>query len=689
MALHKACRTVLKLNVILPKACRTVLKHNVILPKACRTVRQSLGKTFSGFSELNRSITVRSGSDRLFLRVDLFLSRLVSEQTFEGVQLEEQKMFAVAHELRRRMSGILVLTLLLSGLSGTPGILAADDDTGALVLLSRERSARSIGVSIGEDLRFELAVDEGVRLEVRDNPYGIAEVFLYLDHGGFWIVGLDQHGKELVRAEKLYRDVVGTMDQMGAWPVITWMMWQPTETGLAIDFVISDDKARNREIRSKAFSKDSRMAFMAPVDNYFLPPDLTVDQKLVGLVHLWSEVKANFAFFDQVPELDWDQILVEYLPKIRQAESTYAYYSHLREMTALLKDGHTQVYGPDDLARFAPPVRLVGLAGRAIVRRVSPLEEVVDPSVRAELAAARLEPGEEVVRIDGQPILELLERKLYPRIVASTSQDRDRRAFPALLYGELGTTVRLEVKGLDQELRVVELTRSGRLPRAPRKGFLHREVAEGLAYVNLPGFGSDRTANQFDEVFPHILGASGLILDLRENGGGDSRVGDQIISRLIDRTIEGSAWKTRQYRPALRAWGEQETWYEGEPDQIEPRDETPFRGPIVVLVGAATFSAGEDFVVALHAAGRVTVVGRKTGGSTGQPLFIELPGGGRARICTKRDTYPDGREFVGVGIVPDIEVAPTVDEIVSGQDLVLERGVEVLQNMVASTERSL
>ncbi|MHC4738152.1 MAG: S41 family peptidase, partial [Planctomycetota bacterium] len=80
-------------------------------------------------------------------------------------------------------------------------------------------------------------------------------------------------------------------------------------------------------------------------------------------------------------------------------------------------------------------------------------------------------------------------------------------------------------------------------------------------------------------------------------------------------------------------------------------------------------------------AGRATIVGQKSGGSTGQPLqFSFLDGKIRGRICTKRDTYPDGREFVGVGIIPDIEVNPTPDDIIAGRDVVLEKGITILKS---------
>jgi C-terminal processing protease CtpA/Prc len=76
------------------------------------------------------------------------------------------------------------------------------------------------------------------------------------------------------------------------------------------------------------------------------------------------------------------------------------------------------------------------------------------------------------------------------------------------------------------------------------------------------------------------------------------------------------------------------------------------------------------------------VVGQKTGGSTGQPLQINLPGGGAARVCTKRDTYPDGREFVGVGIIPDVEVERTPEDIMSGNDVILKKGIEVMKSLL-------
>ena len=72
---------------------------------------------------------------------------------------------------------------------------------------------------------------------------------------------------------------------------------------------------------------------------------------------------------------------------------------------------------------------------------------------------------------------------------------------------------------------------------------------------------------------------------------------------------------------------------------------------------------------------RGILVGSSTAGSTGQPLSFAMPGGGTARICAKRDMYPDGREFVGRGIAPDIAVSMTAADLRAGKDPTLDRAV--------------
>jgi carboxyl-terminal processing protease len=73
------------------------------------------------------------------------------------------------------------------------------------------------------------------------------------------------------------------------------------------------------------------------------------------------------------------------------------------------------------------------------------------------------------------------------------------------------------------------------------------------------------------------------------------------------------------------------------------------------------------------------MIGQATGGSTGQPVSFDLPGGGKARVCGKNDMYPDGKEFVGIGIMPDVPVERKAADLHKGKDAVLLKALETFK----------
>jgi C-terminal processing protease CtpA/Prc len=71
-------------------------------------------------------------------------------------------------------------------------------------------------------------------------------------------------------------------------------------------------------------------------------------------------------------------------------------------------------------------------------------------------------------------------------------------------------------------------------------------------------------------------------------------------------------------------------------------------------------------------------MGEHSNGSTGQPYMFNLPAGASGQICTRHETYPDGRRFVGNGIIPDIEVKRTISDVINNCDGVLDEAVKYL-----------
>jgi len=171
---------------------------------------------------------------------------------------------------------------------------------------------------------------------------------------------------------------------------------------------------------------------------------------------------------------------------------------------------------------------------------------------------------------------------------------------------------------------------------------------------------------------------TGILFDMRFCMGGDGRISEKMISALIDEPVSSPHWKYPVYSVAKENWGHEREW-ETSNHTIEPRDGRRFLGPVVVLTSAVTSSTAEDFPISLREGGRATLVGDRTSGSAGNPVSVPLPGGGSFRMATFRAYLPDGSEYVGIGVQPDILVRPTIDDIRSGADPVLEAGLQILR----------
>lgn len=408
--------------------------------------------------------------------------------------------------------------------------------------------------------------------------------------------------------------------------------------------------------------------------------NLSEDEKVAGLSKFWSEVKYNFVYVDTLKQIDWDGLYLAYLPKVRATRSTAEYYKVLMALCARLHDGHTNVYPAPEVrnATMARPLLSAHLIeGRVLVRRV------FDPA----LVAMGIVPGTEVLAVDGEPVKDYAVRELAPFLSASTPQDLERRMYTySFLSGPLDAVPRVRFHTAAGQTVETPLPRASldaynrAVPDTP--SFTLKMLPGNVAYVTLNSFADDSAANAFLAAFDQIAASSALVIDVRYNGGGSSNVGYRVLATLADKAFGTSRWATRDYRPSYRAWERAMPNY-AETEAAWPMDAAhAYRKPVAVLTSSATYSAAEDFSVAFDGMHRGLIVGEATGGSTGQPLLFRLPGGGMARVCTKADTYPDGRVWVGKGIQPTLKVAPTVADMQQGRDTVLEAALVALRKQM-------
>ncbi|MBD1395475.1 S41 family peptidase [Mucilaginibacter glaciei] len=395
--------------------------------------------------------------------------------------------------------------------------------------------------------------------------------------------------------------------------------------------------------------------------------DLTLTEKIAGLSLLWSQAKYNFVYFDHLSN-DWNQTYLDYIPKVQTTKSTAEYYRVLMNFYAQLKDGHTNVYPPDSLSTqfySRPPMRTELIEGRVFITEVS----------SDSLYKAGVQPGLEIVKIDNEPVIDYSDRVVKPYQSSSTPQDLEVRQFTyGLLSGPKEKPIVFQLK--DKMGKITERTaaRTGYHDIKSKKSLEYQTIGN-VGYLTINDFENNRINKNFDSLYTQIAATRGLIIDIRYNGGGSGNIGFNIISKLTNKSFKTSASKTLQHtsRP-----GDEPRWEISKPYDWAANGKIYYDKPVIVLIGPRTFSAAEDFAVAFDYMKRGKLIGTATGGSTGQPVPFNLPGGGSARVCGKRDTYPDGKEFVGVGIMPDIVVKKTIKDLQSGKDAAKEKALEIL-----------
>jgi len=416
-------------------------------------------------------------------------------------------------------------------------------------------------------------------------------------------------------------------------------------------------------------SRWEKVAF-ADLSKTVMKENLSTEEKLTGLSKCWAEAKYNFANFDLVPELNWDSLYTAFIPKVMAAKSMVEYYRVLQNFYLYLRDGHTAIMLPASYRKE--------ISGRLPlqVRWIENKVLVVENNSQRD-GEKVIKAGAEVTAINGEDIQAYIQKNVSPYLHFSTPQDSTERIYRYDLFqAKPGEQWKLTFKTPDGKTVQQSFTFESTVPRLP---LLQFSVLPGnIGYLQLNSFGDEKIVQQFDSVFSALAKTTALIIDVRNNGGGNGGNGFEILGYLTDKPFYTGKTMLRQYRPVGRSW---EGVEKGniEEDNWKPYKNKMYSNPVVILTSGATYSAAEDFTATFKNMKRGIVIGEPSGGSTGQPVFFTLPGGGVGYVCSKRDFFSDGTEFVGVGIQPDIVVRPTAKSIATGKDDVLEAAIKHLQ----------
>ena len=202
--------------------------------------------------------------------------------------------------------------------------------------------------------------------------------------------------------------------------------------------------------------------------------------------------------------------------------------------------------------------------------------------------------------------------------------------------------------------------------------FHYAIVGNGKAgYIYYENFGDAFSGNNLAYIMNYFSSCKGLIIDVRNNGGGSLDYSKQLASYFFKvETVTGyMRHKT----------GDGHSDFSPPIELKTPADKNiQWQRPVIILTNRMAYSATNDFVNRMKESPMGIIVGDKTGGGGGLPLSSELPNGWLIRFSSSPmyDAQMQSTEF---GIDPDYPVALSATDQANGIDTIIEKAVALIK----------
>ena len=193
-------------------------------------------------------------------------------------------------------------------------------------------------------------------------------------------------------------------------------------------------------------------------------------------------------------------------------------------------------------------------------------------------------------------------------------------------------------------------------------------LPQNVGYIRIPTFSSGLGHGNIDAVLSDLRTCLGLIIDVRDNGGGNLSNVQTLVEHFITNTVD-VGYMTHKTGPGHGDFSE------AYPINYEPAgaNHVTWQKPVVILTNRSTFSAANHFVAVMSGLSGVTIAGATTGGGSGMPYSSELPCGWSVRMSAVSMLDADGNPTES-GISPDQGCAVDLDPVdaLNGVDTMLE-----------------
>jgi carboxyl-terminal processing protease len=382
------------------------------------------------------------------------------------------------------------------------------------------------------------------------------------------------------------------------------------------------------------------------------------EMRLLTLSRYWNIVNYFFPYKYLIGR-NWDSVLVEMIPKFRYAKDTVAYHVAIAELVASINDSHAGIdtrYFDQYLGLYWAPFRFKIVDRKAIVTGYYSDSLCSVNDVRK---------GDLILSVNGQTIDSVLKEKW--RYVAASNESAKLNFFYAYVFNGAtdSVSIRYDRNGIVTEKKIGRYYSTALKNNDKKAAKDTFKIMEGnIGYVHMGALQPEQT----DRAMQALKHTKAIIFDVRNYPNNTMYK----ISAFLNSRRQPFVKVTR-LDITHPGW-----YYMSKPIYTGKNNKEYYKGLVILLFNESTQSHAEFTLMALQTAPNVIGIGSQTSGADGNVSEFVLPGNITTYITGLGIYYPDGRETQRIGIVPDIEVRPTIKGIREGRDELLEKALQVI-----------
>lgn len=383
--------------------------------------------------------------------------------------------------------------------------------------------------------------------------------------------------------------------------------------------------------------------------------------RLLSLYRYWNMIQYYFPYKNLIEE-DWKGVLKEFIPKFINAKDETEYNLASLELIGRIHDTHANIWGNSkSLEKYFgerySPVKLTFAENKPVV------EGFYDENLGTQTG---LKKGDVITEINGENMDNIIKNML--KYLPASNYPTQLRDISRKLLRSNAETINLTIlrDGKTEEKAIKTYAYSDiKIKKEPKEFF--KMLDGNIAYVYMGSVNADL----LPEVFEKIKNTKGLVIDFR------SYPSDFVVFKMGKLLKPESSdfvkfTNTSNSQPGLFTFTPSL--------KTQGTGKKSYQGKIAILINETTQSSAEYHTMAFRTAPNAKVFGSTTAGADGNVSDIKLPGNISTMISGIGIYYPDGKETQRIGIVPDVEVKPTIDGIKNNKDEVLEKATKWINN---------